>query len=265
MFFITSKIFEFLFTPSHLGLFVTSVGVALCFSHFKRLGRGLALVGVVALLTMAFSPLGQFIALPLENRFPPPSTDMASPDGIIVLGGSVDENLTARRNQGVRLNRSAERLTAGVELSRRFPKARLVFTGGSAALLGSTNTEAQVVKRFWRELGVDTESAIFEDRSRNTYENVVFVRDLVKPKAGERWLLVTSAVHMPRAIGIFRRAEFPVIPYPVDFHTTGSWTDLSFARHAPAALEIVDGAMHEWVGLIAYRLTGKTDALFPEP
>jgi uncharacterized SAM-binding protein YcdF (DUF218 family) len=265
MFFILSKIVGYLIAPSHLAVFATSIGVTLGFTRFSRIGRRLACVGVVALLAFAVSPLAYFIALPLENRFPAPPKDVAPPDGIIVLGGSVDENLSGQRGDGVRLNNSDERLTAAVALTRRFPQARLVFAGGTAAMLGSPFTEAQVVKRFWRDMGVDVEDAIFEDRSRNTYENAAYVRELAKPKQNERWLLVTSAIHMPRAVGVFRKAGVPIVPYPVDFRTTGRLDDWSFPRHAPAALDLIDSAAHEWAGLVAYRLTVKTTALFPEP
>jgi uncharacterized SAM-binding protein YcdF (DUF218 family) len=265
MFFILSKIFAYFIAPSHFVIFATSLGIALCFTRFARAGRRLASFGAVALLALACSPLGNFLALPLENRFPAQPHDMAPPDGVIVLGGAVDESLSGQRSGGVRFNNAAERLTAAVDLARRFPRARLVFTGGTAALLGSPFTEAEVVKRFWRDMGVDRDDVIYEDRSRNTYENAVFTRELVKPKPNERWLLVTSAIHIPRAVGVFREADFPVIPYPVDFRTSGLWTDWSLPHHAPAALELVDSAAHEWTGLVAYRLTGKSDAFFPAP
>ena len=129
-----------------------------------------------------------------------------------------------------------------------------------------THTEAAAVKRFWRDVGLDNGDIFYEDRSRNTYENAIFTRELVKPKQGERWLLVTSAIHMPRSIGIFRKAQFPVIAYPVDYRTNGEvGAALNSARFATKALGLVEFATHEWAGLVAYWLTGKTDALFPAP
>jgi uncharacterized SAM-binding protein YcdF (DUF218 family) len=264
MFFVASKIFDFLAAPSHLALFAAAVGVALCYTRFARWGRRFAAAGVLLLLAMSFGPIGQLLAVPLETRFPPPSRDMAPPDGIIVLGGTVDEDLSKQLDRVV-LNSAVERLTAPIELMRRFPKARLVFTGGSARGFDTPATEAANVKRFWREMGIDNESVVYEDRSRNTYENALFTRDLVKPKPGERWLLVTSAIHMPRSVGIFRQLGFTVIPYPVDFRTNGVWTRFGATRKTPLALDLVDFAAHEWVGLLAYRLTGKTDALLPGP
>lgn len=263
MFFILSKIGEFFITPAHAALFLAALGVALLFTRFAKTGRAAAAVGTVALLAMSFSPLGIFLALPLEDRFHRPA-DAAPPDGIVVLGGSFDEYLSMARG-GVAFNDAAERLTAAVELSRRFPDARIVFSGGTAALRGSPYSEAEVAGRFFREMGVDPQRLTLEDASRNTWENAVFTRDLVRPKPGERWLLVTSAMHMPRAVGIFRQVGFPLIAYPVDYRTSGRWSDLSLHKNAPEMLKLVDFAAHEWIGLVVYRLTGKTDALFPAP
>lgn len=264
MFFILSKVGEFFVTPAHLGLFLASLGVALLFTRFARQGRALASLGVVALLVMSFSPLGVFLTLPLENRFPPPPEDAPAPDGVIVLGGSVDENVSMARGRTA-LNDAAERVTALVELARRYPQARLIFAGGAATLRDAPFTEAEAVERFWREMGGEPGRLVYEARSRNTWENAVYTRELVAPAPSERWLLVTSAFHMPRSIGIFRRIGFPVIPFPVDYRTSGSWSEWSLRGNAPEMLRLVDLAAHEWIGLVVYRLTGKTNALFPAP
>lgn len=264
MFFVTSKIFEFFLAPVHFAIFVCVVGAALLYTRWRGWGRALATFGALALLLMAFGPLGDFLAAPLEARFPPPPDDMPAPDGIIVLGGTVDEQLSAERDRPALVD-AAERLTAPIALKRKYPSVRIVFTGGSAALHGSRYTEAAAVKRFWRDVGLDNGDILYEDRSRNTYENAIFTRELVQPKQGERWLLVTSAIHMPRSIGIFRKAQFPVIAYPVDYRTNGEVGRLRLPRFATKALGLVEFATHEWVGLVAYWLTGKTDAPFPAP
>lgn len=264
MFFILSKIFEFLATPTQFALFVGAAGLALCLTRYKRAGGFLAKGSVALLLLLGFGPLGHLMAVPLETRFPDPPDDAPAPDGIIVLGGSVDENLSGVRNR-VTLADAAERLTAPIALKRIYPKARIVFTGGTASLRGSAYTEAGTVQRLWRELGFDQGDVLYEDKSRNTFENAVFTRELVQPKPGERWLLVTSAMHMPRSVGIFRKAGFPVVAYPVDYRTTGQLWGWGLPRHALRNLQITEFAAHEWIGLIAYRLTGKTDALFPAP
>ena len=264
MFFIASKIFEFFLAPAHLAIFLAVIGAALLYTRFWRWGRRLAAFGAFALLLMAYGPIGHFLAAPLEARFPPPEGEMPAPDGIIVLGGTIDEKLSAERDRPVMVD-AAERLTAPIALRRKFPDAKIVFTGGTAALRGSAHSEADGVKRFWRDMGLDRGDILYESRSRNTHENAIFTRELAQPKPGERWLLVTSAIHMPRSIGIFRKAGFDVIPYPVDFRTNGDVSRIVFPRFPTKALGLVEFAAHEWAGLVAYRLTGKTDEFFPAP
>ncbi len=241
-------------SPTAFVVLLGMLGAALAFTPYANWGRWIALPSVLILLLMLFGPLGHLLAVPLERRFPPPA-DLAPIDGIIVLGGAAG-NMSGLRGH-VTFNDSAERLTAPIELRRLFPDARLVFASNLA--------EARLVRDFWRRIGLDRGDALYDQGSTNTYENARAVRALVAPKPGDRWLLVTSAAHMPRAVGVFRRQGFPVVPYPVDYRTTreaGAWRVSS----QPAKnLGLVEAALHEWLGLVAYRLEGRTDALFPAP
>jgi uncharacterized SAM-binding protein YcdF (DUF218 family) len=264
MFFIFSKIFWFIAEPITLAILGGILGVILGFTRFAQAGRVLTAGAIFALAAFLLTPLGALLLRPLEDRFPQPPADMPAPTGIIVLGGASDAEKSEARGQ-VYLNADAARMTAGIELVRRYPAARLVFTGGSADLLAEGRVEAISAKKLWLSLGVPGERMIFEDKSRNTWENAVFTRDLVKPKKGETWLLVTSAWHMPRSAGIFRRIGFDVVPYPVAYRTFGDERDL---RLAPTMIErviMLDYSVHEWIGLLAYWLAGKTDAPFPAP
>jgi len=262
MFFVVSKIFEFVFSPTRVALAILALGAALAYTRYSKWGRRLTTLSAVLLLLMVYGPVGHMIAVPLEARFPAQPDDFDPPDGIVVLGGSLSDALNPRHDHPT-FSGPAERVTAPLELLRRYPKARLVFSGGSGSLLGSGSTEAQLVRQFWRAVGLDQGDVLYEDRSRNTFENALFTRDLVKPKQGERWLLITSAMHMPRAVGVFREAGFPVIAYPVDFHTNGEFWRQGLLPDGQEGL--VESAVHEWLGLLAYRLTGKTDTLFPAP
>ncbi len=264
MFFVLSKIFEFVAAPSHVALAILALGAGLAYTRYSTWGRRLTTLSAVLLLLMALGPVGHMLAVPLETRFPAQPDDIDPPDGIVVLGGAVGEAPDFRRDHAS-FSAAAERVIAPLELLRRYPKARLVFTGGSGSLLGSRSTEAQLVRQFWRAIGLDQGDVVYEDRSRNTFENALFTRDLVKPKEGERWLLVTSAMHMPRAVGNFRKVGFPVIAYPVDYRTNGQFWRAAVPADAGQAVGVVESAVHEWLGLLAYRLTGKTDALFPAP
>ena len=265
MFFITSKIFEFFFAPLHFFIFLLIIATLLLYTKRSCLGRRLVSVSALALFLMAFGPIGALLAVPLETRFPAPPIDMPAPDGVIILGGAIDEKLSETLGRPVLIDAAAERLTAAVALKRRYPEMRIIFTGGTSALTGSTYREADGVKRFWGEMGLNITEISFEDRSRNTYENAVFTRALATPGKDERWLLVTSAMHMPRAIGVFRKAGFSTIAYPVDYRTTGKIALFSAPRFSTRALSTVQFAAHEWLGLVIYWLTGKTTALLPEP
>ena len=266
MFFVVSKIAGIvLFHPLNFLLFLGFLGLVLRLTRFARVGGVVALTAAVMLLVAAFSPLSALLLRPLEDRFPQPPADMPAPTGIVVLGGSLDEDIGLARGQPT-LTEAAARLTTGVALALRFPQARLVFTGGSASLRASSAAdEAAGVRALWLSLGMPAGRMTFEDRSRNTYENATLTRAIVQPKPGERWLLVTSAAHMPRSVGIFRHVGWDVVAYPVDYRTFGDARDAKPTTLALDALSRLDIALHEWVGLLAYRSTGKTDALFPAP
>ena len=114
------------------------------------------------------------------------------------------------------------------------------------------------------QAGIPADRVIYEAESRNTWENAVFSKEMVRPQPGERWVLVTSAMHMPRSVGIFRQVGWEVIPYPVDYrtkHDATPWLRFEFGQN----LVILDDAVREWIGLTAYRLMGRTESLFPAP
>lgn len=240
------------------------LSLVLMVTRFTAFGRKLAATTLVLLALAAFSPLGTLLLYPLEARFPPWDPAQGAPDGIIVLGGSVDTDLSAAHDTPVVLH-AADRLFAAAELARRYPDARIVFTGGNANLASTTAREADYSAPLLETLGIPKQRLVLERNSRNTYENAIFTKQLVTPKPGERWLLVTSAYHMPRSIGIFRKAGFDVEPYPVDWRMGGREDLFSFTNIAPDGLARTDVAIREWIGLLAYRLMGRTSDLFPGP
>jgi uncharacterized SAM-binding protein YcdF (DUF218 family) len=233
-------------------------------TRFARAGRAVAFASLIVLAILGLSPVGNALMIPLEDRFPRWDATRGPPDGIIVLGGAISPDVSAARDE-VALNEAAERLTAAVELARRYPAARIVFSGGSGALIYDEAAEAPFALRLLEELGVPRARILLEDRSRNTVENAIFSKALIQPKAGERWLLVTSAHHVPRAIGVFRKMGFPVEPYPVDWRTRGAADALRPFATVGDGLRRSDTAVREWVGLAVYWLTGRSSALFPRP
>ena len=263
MFFILSKTIGTMLMPINLLLGIGVLGAMLLLTRWATLGRRLLAASVLLLALCGFSPIGKLLILPLEQRFPPWDASRGAPNGIVVLGGAIDPDLSADRGRTV-MDRSADRMIAAAELARQYPNARIVYTGGSGNLISNDAKEADYTLSVFEGLGVARERVTLERLSRNTIENAQFVKAMVRPKEGERWLLVTSAFHMPRSIGLFRRAGFKVEACPVDWRASPA-SALSFSSVAVHGLERTDVAMREWIGLAAYWLTGKIDHFFPGP
>ncbi len=230
----------------------------------RRVGRALVWGGALAGVLCLLLPVESWALHPLENRFPQVTGSPPRVDGVIVLGGAIDD-LTSADHGAPSLNEGANRLTTFVMLARRYPAARMVFTGGSAQLVPKpgAQSEADFTRELLESLGLPPGRVTYEDRSLTTVQNATFTRDLVHPAAGEVWLLVTSAAHMPRAVGVFRGAGWPVVAWPTGYH--GRAGLLPWSRPFGAKLALLDTAAHEWVGLLTYWATGKTSALFPAP
>ena len=264
MYFIISKIAGFVLLPSNAIGLIAGLGLLLLLIRRPRAAWRAFRIGAALLIVCGFSPLGHVLMLPLTERFPVWHAASGAPDGIIVLGGSIDADATALRGM-LETEGSAERLFAMLDLARRYPKARILFAGGSGNLTGSRRGEAPVAGQLLDEFGLSNDRVVLESESRTTEENAAFARRLVMPVAGERWLLVTSAFHMPRSVGLFRAAGFEVEAYPVDFRTRG-WIDAaSPSSNVVQGLARTDTAVHEWIGLVASWAAGRSRDLFPGP
>jgi uncharacterized SAM-binding protein YcdF (DUF218 family) len=264
MFFILSKALGFFAWSSNIFMAIGLAGLVLLCTRWTRLASWLVVTGLVLLAIAGYSPLGNVLIVPLEDRFPLWDASRGPPDGLVVLGGVISPEVSVARN-AISIEETAERITFAAELARRYPNARIVVSGGSSALIFDGGVEAPFAKTELEALGVASGRIAVEDQSRNTIEKAEFSRRLADPKPGERWLLVTSAYHMPRAMAAFRLAGFPVEACPVDWRTRGP-IDLGrpFGLLSDG-LHRTDTAFHEWVGLLAYRLTGKTTELLPGP
>jgi uncharacterized SAM-binding protein YcdF (DUF218 family) len=264
LFFLLSKTLGIMIMPANFLIELGLLGALLLVTRLAPLGRKLLVAAVLLLAICGFFPLGNLLLYPLEQRFPPWDAAQGAPDGIIVLGGAIEADLSAAHGVPVTKG-AADRLLAAAALARQYPDARIVFTGGSANLISNDAKEADYAGEIFASLGIAKARLVMERLSRNTQENAQFTRALVVPKPGERWLLVTSAYHMPRSVGLFRKAGFAVEPYPVDWRV-GSKADVyGFSNYAIDGLGRTDVAVREWIGLLAYRLTGRIDQLFPGP
>ncbi|PZQ10889.1 MAG: hypothetical protein DI565_19065 [Ancylobacter novellus] len=263
MFFTLSKVLGFVAAPSNALVLFGIAGALLAAFGARGAGAALMAVSIAGIAVFGLSPFANLLLIPLEERFPR-AENGAAPDGIVVLGGSFD-TVVAGARRDVALTEAAERLTEIAILARRWPDARIVFSGGSGNLIFDGATEADLAARVFESFGIPAERMVFEGRSRNTVENARFTRDLVTPEEGQRWLLVTSAYHMPRAVGCFRAAGFDVEAWPVDYRTRGpqDWTR-GFGA-VSAGLRRTDVAAREWVGLVSYWMLGYVVELLPRP
>lgn len=222
-----------------------------------RLARWALSFGFAALLAITAFPLATPLLASLELHYPPNPALPERVDGIIVLGGAEDVGAYARWKL-IGLNAGGERMTAGVELARRFPDAKLIFTGGTASMIydDAHTLPSAMTRTLWLSLGVPEAQIVLEDRSRNTSENAIFTRELVQPQEGQFWILVTSAFHMPRSMETFQRNGWTgLIPWPVDFRS-GNQT-FRFDWRLDDHLQDADVALKEYLGLLAYRWAGK--------
>lgn len=255
VFFVASKVLWAMLRPDSL-LMLGLAASWLLARRRPRLSRGLS-GGVLALMALiAAWPVQDWLLSPLETRFPRPA-EPARVEGIIVLGGAELADLTALTN-APQLNGAAERMTEAMMLALRHPEARVIFTGGSGNLTGGA-AGATVAARLFADLGLAPDRLILESASRNTAENAAFTRDLIAPKTGARWVLITSAYHMPRAVAAFCAAGWTgIIPWPIDHRSPGAagW------QFSDNATDLATG-LREWIGLAAYCLTGR--ATLPSP
>ncbi|TYC64194.1 YdcF family protein [Rhodobacterales bacterium] len=260
-----SKILYFFIEPSNVLVALVLIGLLMSFATKRgTFGRGLALTGVLGLLICGFSPAANWLILPLEERYPRPQT-LSGFDGIIVLGGAVDTIVTGGRGDTA-LTLSAERLTIVARLAQQMPEAVIVHTGGQGMIVPNQATEAEGAGRLFSDFGIPPERILLEDASRNTWENATLTRRMLDPKPDQKWLLVTSAYHMPRSMGVFEKAGWTgLTAYPVDYRTSGA-SDAALPFYGVSkGLRRFDVAFREWLGLFVYWLSGRTTALFPGP
>ncbi len=262
MFFLVAKVFWFLIQPLNFAILLVLSGLFFSWLGWRRLARTAALVGVLTLAVCTWTNIGAIAVQPLEERHPRPDPAPTDVAGIIVLGGGFEGGINKIRG-GYELNSGGDRFVEAAILAHRFPQAKVVVTGGSGALVLDGVGDAETAPPMFEGLGIGRDRLILENESRDTYENAVFTHRMVQPKPGETWLLVTSAFHMPRSVGLFAKAGFPVTPWPTDYRTTGQERFGLMQDNPVDSLQTATLAVREWIGLVAYRITDRTDRLLP--
>ncbi len=262
LFYSLSKIFWLFFQPVTIIFVLILIAFLATWRGLRGFSMSVLGLSMAMLFLAAFTTLGAVLLAPLEDRFVKPDAMPQHVDGIVVLGGYMNGEINAGR-KGFELNSAADRIFETMRLARLYPDAKVIISGGEGAFFEKSAKEADSTRQMLADLGFSGERYIFENNSRNTVENATFSKELAQPKPGEVWLLVTSAYHMPRSIGCFRRAGFEVIAWPVDYKTRADERFALYLESPNEALSRFSVAMREWVGLVSYWLADKTDMLLP--
>jgi len=263
MFFLASKVFWLLVQPTSLVLLLMLAGLALVLWGRRRLAISALGLGAGLHFLVAFTSFGYVLIQPLENRFPMPVEPPEQVGTIIMLGGA-----TMARPSTVRgvaeLNQAGDRLTTTLRLAQLYPDAKIVLSGGAGFLQGETESEAETMRRFFTGFGVAEDRLVLEGESMNTAQNADFTRGLLEGDGGAV-VLVTSAFHMPRSVGIFRQLGVEVVPWSTDYRSAGNQAFEIDIANPNQNLETATIAVREWIGLLAYHWTGRSAELLPGP
>jgi len=253
MSFFLSKFLWHILNPFNLFIFLNFIGIVLLLIKKNKTGFYLIFFNLFIISCVSFFPIGAFLIYKLEKNFHNSINIYPKEiDGILILGGATDPFLSNNYNQII-VNESAERLIESVNLINKYNKAKVIFSGG----LG----HAEVAKKFYNKMGVDLNKIIFEDKSRNTYENILFSKKILDLNKKENWILITSAFHMRRATLIGEKVNWIFYPFPVDFNQPLK-IKLSPNLSLLSNLNSFQKGSHEWLGLIAYYLMDRTDKIY---
>jgi len=261
MFYFISKIFWVVAQPLSMVMLLVLLGVILVVMRRPRVGVSASILALGILILSGFTSLGFVLIQPLENRFVRPAAMPASVDAVIVLGGSTLARVSTARRVA-ELNEAGDRLTDAVVLARLYPEARIVYSGGVGMMDPGGEAEADTAHRFFLAMGIAPDRLVLEDQSLNTQDNAEMTAEMLGTGTGTA-LLVTSAFHMPRSIGLFRRTGIDVLAWPTDYRSSGQEVmGLDFANPVHN-LNTTSVAIKEWIGLLVYHWTGRIDDILP--
>lgn len=264
MFYTFAQLFWLFANPFNCILILLCLAVLLLWSRWQRVGVWVISILVISLLAMAILPLGQWLLSPLNRQFSPFESSGKKIDGIVLLAGDA-VNLKASRQMGHPVpGKASDRLVEFMRLAKVYPKAQLLICGGNieAGTEGhdKRRPEATLIAEYLINQGLSNRRILIEDRSRDTFENALLGQQLAQPSVGQKWLLVTSTWHMPRAVATFQAQNWPIIAAP-----PGSNKKIIFRLrfNLESGLKALDIAVHEYLGLLAYRLNGRITSVWP--
>ena len=260
MIFFLSKTLWLLLNPFNLFLLLIFLSLLGKFFNYYRLSKIIFSFILVLFLISVVLPSGSFLIYLLEKNFHSQVNLPEKIDGILILAGATDPFLS-KEHKTISLNGSAERLIESVQLINKYPMAKVIFAGGSGSLEYPELSHSEVAKKFFSLFDIDINKIYFENKSRNTYENILFAKERFNPNINEKWIIVTSAFHLTRAMNIGKKLNWQFIPYATDFKAPKKFL-WKFNKNLFINLQEFDLASHEWLGLIYYYYMGRSYKIY---
>lgn len=257
-----SKVVGWLLNPVSLAIILIVLSVVAAIFRFRKTGILFGIGTALWLIIVLYSPLATWLIRPLEQQFE--KVEIGGDfSGIIVIGGGIESDISASLNH-IEFAAGADRLIQGIVLAKKFPDVKVIYTSGTGRLEEDAMRSADIAGDFILQNGIDKSRIILERNSRNTFENVEFTKKILGREATNgKYVVITSAFHMPRTIGIFRAQGVKVIPYPVDYRTINNDKLVDPSRSPMDNFVNMSIALREWSGLVSYYLIGRTRQIFP--
>lgn len=263
MTFYISKIFWLVAQPLSLAFLLIVAGLLAGLLKWNRIRTLASAAAALLLFLTLFTTTGAVLLQTLEERIPRATLPEGGPACMITLGGGFEAEVTTVRS-GFEMTQAGDRFVETLRLALDYPQSRILISGGDGSLTGAYEGDATIGTRFFEAFGVPASRLIREAGSRDTFENAGNTQALLQQNNLERCLLVTSAFHMPRSVGLFRKLGIDVLPWPTDYRTTGK-TGLALDLTQPSAnSQLMTTAVREWTGLLFYYLAGRTTAFLPQ-
>jgi uncharacterized SAM-binding protein YcdF (DUF218 family) len=254
--FYLSKILNFFINPLYiLSLVILIQLFIIFFIQSKKLVIFFSKLFLILFLFFGYSPLSNFLLSKIEDYIQPSKYPIQQLTGVVVLGGSFEKGLESKERNEVFINSSAERLTKTLEIYKKNPGILILFSGFSNAIKPQGWSESDMAKKFFLDQGVRIDNLIFENQSRNTFENIKYSKDIIANYKGT-WGLVTSAHQMPRSFFAFKKQGLILEPINVDYKTGTNrmfWINFDIS----SGLSNWRIVLHELIGISYYKLTNK--------
>jgi uncharacterized SAM-binding protein YcdF (DUF218 family) len=254
--FYLSKIINFFINPLYiLSLVILIQLFTIFFLQSKKLVIIFSKLFLILFLFFGYSPLSNFLLSKIEDYIQTSKYPAQQLTGVVVLGGSFNAGLESKERNEVSLNSSAERLTKALEIYKKNPRILILFSGFSNEITPKGWNESDMAKKFFLDQGIKIDNLIFENKSRNTFENIKYSKDIIVNYKGT-WGLITSASHMPRSFFSFKKQGLILEPISVDYKTGTSrvfWINFNLL----SGLTNWNIIFHELIGIAYYKATNK--------